>query len=82
MRAIEKLEEECENDKGEYDAEQTANKAKALFDKIKAMRRESLKKGGEMSAGNIIFKCLRRFNYIARLADVKSKTYDKIYSIK
>ena len=82
MKAIEKLEDECDGDKGEYDAEQTANKAKELFDKIKSMRRESLKKGGEMSAGNIIFKCLRRFHYIERLADVKSKTYDKIYSIK
>lgn len=82
MKAIEKLESECERSDDEYSAEEVAKKAKDLFDKIKSMRREALKHGGEMSVGNIIFKCLRRFNYIGRLADVKSKTYDKIYSIK
>lgn len=82
MKAIEKLESDCEHSDDEYSAEEVAKKAKDLFDKIKSMRREALKHGGEMSVGNIIFKCLRRFNYIGRLADVKSKTYDKIYSIK
>ena len=82
MKAIEKLESDCERSDDEYSAEEVAKKAKDLFDKIKSMRREALKHGGEMSVGNIIFKCLRRFNYIGRLADVKSKTYDKIYSIK
>ena len=82
MKAIEKLESDCEHSDDEYSAEEVAKKAKDLFDKIKSMRRDALKHGGEMSVGNIIFKCLRRFNYIGRLADVKSKTYDKIYSIK
>ena len=82
MKAIEKLESDCERSDDEYSAEEVAKKVKDLFDKIKSMRREALKHGGEMSVGNIIFKCLRRFNYIGRLADVKSKTYDKIYSIK
>lgn len=82
MKEIEKLESDCEHSDDGYSAEEVAKKAKALFDKIKSMRREALKHGGEMSVGNIIFKYLRRFNYIGRLADVKSKTYDKIYSIK
>ena len=82
MKEIEKLESDCERSDDEYSAEEVAKKVKDLFDKIKSRRREALKHGGEMSVGNIIFKCLRRFNYIGRLADVKSKTYDKIYSIK
>lgn len=63
-------------------AETIGNKAKALFDKIKGIRKEALAKGGEMSSGNIIFKTLRRTGYIEKLADIKAKTYDKIYSIK
>ena len=63
-------------------AEIIGNKAKALFDKIKGIRKESLAKGGEMSSGNIIFKTLRRTGYIEKLVDIKAKTYDKIYSIK
>ena len=63
-------------------AETIGNKAKALFDKIKGIRKEALAKGGEMSSGNINFKTLRRTGYIEKLADIKAKTYDKIYSIK
>lgn len=63
-------------------AETIGNKAKALFDKIKGIRKEALAKGGEMSSGNIIFKTLRRTGYIEKLVDIKAKTYDKIYSIK
>lgn len=59
-----------------------AEKSKSIFDRIKAIRRESLKNGNEMSSGNIIFKCLRRVGYIGKLIDIKTKTYDKLYSIK
>ena len=82
MKQIEKLEDEFEHANDETSLESIAKKAKALFDKIKGIRRESLKKGGEMSTGNIIFKCLKRFLYIARLSDLKLKTYDRLYSIK
>lgn len=82
MKQIEKLEDEFERANDESSLEDIAKKAKALFDKIKGIRRESLKKGGEMSPGNIIYKCLRRFLYIKRLIDIKTDTYDKMYSIK
>jgi len=82
MKQIEKLEDEYEHAKSDSELDDIAKKAKALFDKIKNIRRESLKKGGEMSPGNIIFKSLRRFQYIARLSDLKLKTYDRLYSIK
>jgi hypothetical protein len=35
-----------------------------------------------MTAGNIIYKCLRRLGYIATLLDLKAKTYDRIRSIE
>ena len=54
---------------------------KKLFDRLKGMRRESLRSGGEMSSGNIIYKCLRRNGALGRLYDMKSEVYDKINSI-
>ena len=82
IRKIDELEMELNGETDEYKLEQISLKAKALFDRIKAIRRESLKNGSEMSSGNIIFKCLRRVGYIGKLVDIKTKTYDKIFSIK
>jgi predicted nucleotidyltransferase len=55
---------------------------KKLFDNIKGLRKEGLKKSGEMSVGNIIYKVLRRMGYIDILLDLKTKTYDKLKSIE
>ena len=82
IRKINQLEIELEGETDEYKLEQISLKAKALFDKIKGMRREALKNGNEMSSGNIVYKCLRRVGYIGKLVDIKTKTYDKIFSIK
>ena len=82
MRKIDSLEDECDAASNEYEATEVSKKAKLLFDKIKNVRREALKNGSEMSPGNIVFKCLRRFGYIEKLVNIKSKSYDKIYSIK
>lgn len=79
---INSLEQAYEDADDEHTATIVGNKAKAIFDKIKGIRREALKNGDEMSPGNIVFKCLRRFGYIGKLVDLKSKTYDKINSIK
>lgn len=79
---IDKLEREANSEMEEYNLEQVALKANNLFKKIKAIRKEALQNGGEMSSGNVIFKCLRRLGYIGKLADIKTKTYDKIFSIK
>jgi predicted nucleotidyltransferase len=82
IRKIDELYDASKNETDEYRLEEVANKANELFKKIKAIRRESLKNGGEMSSGNIIFKCLRRTGYIGKLAEIKTNTYDKIFSIK
>ena len=57
-------------------------KVKKLFDRIKGMRRDGLKKRGEMSIGNIVFKYLRRYDYISDLMDLKYELYDKIKSLE
>ena len=82
MAKIDALETELDGEINVYKLEEISLKAKALFDKIKGMRREALKNGGEMSSGNIIYKCLRRTLYIKKLIDIKSDTYDKLFSIK
>lgn len=82
IEQIENIEDACNRDLDEYEADNISVKAKKLFDKIKAIRRDALKNGNEMSAGNIIFKILRRTGHIGRLVDIKAKTYDKRYSIK
>lgn len=82
IKQITKLEEDFENAGDDYTASVVGDKSKLLFDKIKSMRRESLKNGNEMSVGNLIFKYLRRFGYISKLVEIKNKTYDRINSIK
>lgn len=79
---IEKLEKLCKKEKDIEKVDVLSGKVKALFDKLKAMRKDSLKNGNELSFGNIIWKCLRRLGLIERLIDLKALTYDKIKSIK
>ena len=59
-----------------------SNKVKKIWDKIKAFRKKGLEKDGEFSYENIIFKVLRRTEYIQKLADLKSFTYDRLNSLK
>jgi hypothetical protein len=56
--------------------------AAKLKSRIMKMRKESLSKGGEFSAGNLVFKKLRSEGYIGKLIDTITKSYDKIYTIK
>lgn len=79
---IDDLERQYNSTDDNVKIEEIANKAKKLFDKIKGIRRESLKNGNEMSPGNLIFKVLRRIGYIGKLSKIKTDTYDKLYSIK
>ena len=82
MNKIDELCSRCETETDDYAIEEIAKKANELFKRIKSMRREALKNGGEMSSDNIVFKCLRRFDYIGKLVDLKAKTYDRLFSIK
>lgn len=66
----------------EYKIEFLSKKIKKLFDKIKGLRKEGLKKHGEYSTFNIIFKVLRRMGYIDKLYEMKINIYDKLKSLK
>ena len=66
----------------EYEMKKVAKDASEMFDEIKNMRKDDLGKyGREMCDGNIIFKALRRSDYIGKLIKLKDLTYDKINSL-
>ena len=56
-------------------------KAHKLLNKIKSMRKLGLKRGGETDPYNIIYKVLRRTEYLDKLWGISSKLYDKLNSI-
>lgn len=64
-----------------YDGEKIIAQIKKLINIIKGIRKESLANGGEMSAGNIFFKILRRTGYIEKLFSAKTLAYDRKESI-
>lgn len=80
--AIESLSKKIEKEDDEHKLEVLSRKVKYIFDKIKGLRKEGLKKSGEFNSFNIIFKVLRRMGYIDALYNLKLNTYDKIKSIK
>ncbi len=85
LKLINKIDDLCEAAETEtdnYKLEEIANNANELFKRIRSARKAGLKRGGEMDSFNIIFKCLRRTGYIGKLVDLKTKTYDKLFSIK
>lgn len=66
----------------EYEMKKVAKDAAEMFDEIKKLRKDDLGKyGREMCDGNIIFKALRRSDYIGKLIKLKDLTYDKINSL-
>jgi len=83
MDLIDRYEEnfECNKDDEVYLMELT-NKVNKLWSKIKAIRKDSIEKYGEMSTGNIIFKVLRRSKYLQKLYELKTKLYTFNKSIR
>lgn len=80
--AIESLSKKIEKEDDEHKLEVLSRKVKYVFDKIKGLRKEGLKKSGEFNSFNIIFKVLRRMGYIDTLYNLKLNTYDKIKTLK
>lgn len=64
-----------------YDGEKIIAQIKKLINILKGIRKESLSNSGEMSAGNIFFKILRRTGYIEKLFTAKTLAYDRKESI-
>lgn len=81
MTAIDKIVDKLENEKDEHKIEELSDKLKSIFNKVKKLRGEGLKKGGEMSSGNIIYKLLRRTNYIDKIWNNVNHSYDTLNSL-
>ena len=65
-----------------YEMERVSFDASEMLDEIKKLRKDDLAKyGKEMCDGNIIFKALRRADYIGKLIKLKNLAYNKINSI-
>lgn len=80
---IDKLYSSYINNSGDIERlENIKDKASKLFDKIKLERKNGLNgKDTEITNGNIIFKCLRRLEYLDKLSEIKSESYDIINSL-
>lgn len=61
--------------------EEISNDADYLWKKVKEMRKSSLEKDGEMGAGNIVYKYMRRKGYLDKLWKLRTMCYDKSNSI-
>ena len=79
---IDELEAAAENETDQHKVEIIGLQAKKLFTKIKSIRKNALKNGGEYAPGNIFYKALRRLGYIGKIIELKARTFDKINSIK
>ena len=79
MNLIDELEEKLKNCD---DFENLYNEADTLFEKIKEIRQSGMStRNPEMSDGNLIFKTLRRSEYMEKLLDIRRTAYDMINSI-
>lgn len=72
MKQVDKIEEDREN--LEYD--EVKKRVKKVWEKVKKLRKDGLKKG-EFGTGNLVFKLLRRNNYIGKIMDIKRDAYAK-----
>lgn len=57
--------------------EEVKERIKKVWEKIKTLRERALEEEGEFGIGNLLFKLLRRSNYIGKIMKMKQKAYDK-----
>lgn len=81
MTKIDDYEDLFHNLQDIHQIEVLGGEVNALLDEIIEYRKKSLAKNGEMSIGNIVYKCLRRGEYLDRLWQLQTNIYDKINSI-
>ena len=77
MKQVDTIEEDWK--KLEYD--EVKKRVKKVWEKIKKLRKDGLKKG-EFGTGNLVFKLLRRNNYIGKIMDIKKNAYAKQFESK
>ena len=82
MTDIDNIEAKINKETSNSRLEELGEKTMKIFKRLKNMRKEGLARSGEMSSGNIIYKLLRRMNYLDKIWDIINNTYNKINSIK
>jgi hypothetical protein len=83
-RKVDKLFDKLKSIEKDYKKENykdVITKVDALKEQIKKMRQGGLEKGGEYSVENLVFKVLRRTDFMEALDTYKNKAYDKMVSI-
>lgn len=79
MEQIDELETNFNN---EMDIEELLIDINKIWDKITRSRKDGIASpDGELSIGNLVFKYLRRNDYIGKIIDIKRKTVERKYSI-
>jgi hypothetical protein len=63
------------------DYQYVIDKSTALKDKIKKMRKSGLEKGGEFSMENLVFKALRRTDFMEIISNFKNQATDMLLSL-
>lgn len=81
LTKIDDLFEKLEKEENTEKLNKYSKQLQLIFDKLKNLRKESLKKYGEMGSGNIIWKVCRRLGYLEKLWDVVNSAYDKAKSL-
>jgi len=64
------------------DYDEIKERVKKVWDKIKKLRERALEEEGEFGIGNLVFKLLRRSNYMGKIMDLKKNAYDKQFEGK
>lgn len=83
-RKVDKLFDKVKSIEKDYKNENykdVITKIDQLKEQIKKMRQGGLEKGGEFSIENLVFKTLRRTDFMEILDTYKNKAYDKMVSI-
>jgi len=84
-RKVQKIFDKLKDIKKDYDAKKMSSvikKVDKVKEEIKKMRKAGLEKGGEYSIENLIFKVLRRTEFMDLLDSFKNKAYDQETSLK
>lgn len=83
-RKVDKIFKKLNDIRNDYENEEyqnVINKIDTIKEYLKKMRKSGLEKGGEFSTENIIFKVLRRTDFIELLNNYKNKAYDNMVSL-
>jgi len=83
-RKVQKIFDKLKDVQNDYQAKNLTSvikKVDKIKDQIKAMRQAGLEKGGEFSTENLVFKVLRRTEFMDLLDSFKNKSYDQETSL-